>query len=191
MLFYFSIYFLMFLTITKLFGSLYFHYISLIIIPSYYLLIEGAFFFKKYKEKILIFLIILLFVFTPMSFIKGYPEISQIKNILNGKKVIFLNRYEMYRYTFNINGDFKFISDLPLNNFTLGTSQKIENAINFLENEEKPFIFVYSQVGSDFLSLYDPKGKIKKVLEEKSSSKKIFGIYSDLTLFIYYLEPVK
>lgn len=191
MIFYSSTYFVMFLVITKLFGSLYFHYISLIIIPSYYLLIEGAFFFKKYKEKILIFLIILLFVFTPTSFIRGYPEISQTKNLLNGKKVIFLNRYEMYRYTFNINGDFKFIADLPLNNFTFDNSKKIENAINFIENEEKPFIFVYSQVGSDFLSLYDPKGKIKKVLEEKSSSKLTFGIYSDLTLFIYFLEPMK
>lgn len=188
-LFYFFSYFLMFLIITKILGSLYFHYISLIIIPSYYLLVEGVFFFKKHKEKILIFLIIFLFVFTPFSFIKGYPEIPQIKNLLNGKKVVFLNRYEMYRYTFNINGDFKFISDLPLNNFTFDTSKKIEYAINFIENEKKPFIFVYSQLGSDLLSIYDPKGKIKKYLEEKSNSKILFGIYSEYPIFIYFYIP--
>ncbi|MCX8095323.1 MAG: glycosyltransferase family 39 protein [Caldisericia bacterium] len=191
LIFYFFTYFIMFFSITKIFGSLYFHYISFIIIPSYYLLIEGAFFFKKYKEKVLIFLIILFYIFVPFSLIKGHPEIPQIKNLLDGKKVIFLNKYEMYRYTFNITGEFKYILDLPLNNFMFDTSKKIEFALNFLEKEEKPTIFVYSQVGSDLLSLYDPKGKIKKYLDENSSSKIIFGIYSDLTLFIYFLEPVK
>lgn len=66
--------------------------------------------------------------------------------------------------------------------------KKIEYATNFIEKEEKPFIFVYSQVGSDFLSLYDPKGKIKKALEEKSTSKLTYGIYSESILFLYFYE---
>ncbi|MBC7195584.1 MAG: glycosyltransferase family 39 protein, partial [Caldisericia bacterium] len=57
---FFLIYFIMFFVVTKLLGSLYFHYISLIIIPSYLLLVEGSFFLKKYKEKVLIFIIIIL-----------------------------------------------------------------------------------------------------------------------------------
>ncbi|MBC7194723.1 MAG: hypothetical protein H5U37_03620, partial [Caldisericia bacterium] len=125
-----------------------------------------------------------------MSFIKGYPDVPQIKNLINNKKAVFLNRYEMYRYTFNLNGDFEFIADLPLNNFTFDTQKKIDEAINFIENEKPPFYFIYSQVGSDLLSLYDPKGKIKRFLEEKTSSKTTHGIYSDSTVIIYYLEPM-
>lgn len=185
---YFLSYFLMFYLVTIKFGSLYFHYISLIILPTYFLITKGILFFEKYKEKILIFIIIILFSFTPMTFIKGYPEIKKINSEIENKNVIFLNRYEMYRFTFGIKGDFKFIMDLPLNNFTLDSEQKINFAIELLKKEKAPFILVYSSVGSDLLSIYDPKGKLKKYLEENSYNKNLYGIYSESPVFLYFLK---
>jgi len=188
---YFLSYLLMFYFITIKFGSLYFHYISLIILPSYFLLLEGLIFYEKYKEKILLFLIIILFVFTPFSFIKAYPEINDIQNEIKNKSVLFLNKYEMYRFTFNIEGDFKFIMDLPLNNFTIDTEEKLNFSIDMLNKIEKSFIFIYSGVGSDLLSIYDSKGKLKKYLEENSDSKKLIGIYSEYPVYIYFLNSMK
>lgn len=185
---YFLSYFLMFYLVTIKFGSLYFHYISLIILPTYFLITKGILFFEKYKEKILIFIIIILFSFTPMTFIKGYPEIKKINSEIENKNVIFLNRYEMYRFTFGIKGDFKFIMDLPLNNFTLDSEQKINFAIELLKKEKAPFILVYSSVGSDLLSIYDPKGKLKKYLEKNSYNKNLYGIYSESPVFLYFLK---
>jgi len=57
-----------------------------------------------------------------------------------------------------------------------------------LEEEENSFIFLYSAVGSDFLSIYDPKGKLKKYLEENSIEKKMFGIYSESPVFLYFFD---
>jgi uncharacterized membrane protein len=188
---YFLTYLLMFYLITLKLGSLYFHYISLIILPSYFLITKGVLFFEKYKEKILIFIIIILFSFIPITFIKGYPEIEKIQNEIKNKNVFFLNKYEMYRFTFGIKGDFKFIMDLPLNNFTLDNEKKINFAIDLLKKEEKPFILVYSSVGSDLLSIYDPKGKLKKFLEENSYEKITYGIYSESPAFLYYLKSLK
>ncbi len=188
---YFLSYLLMFYFITIKFGSLYYHYISLIILPAYFLLTEGIIFFEKYKEKILLFLIIILFIFTPFSFIKAYPEINDIQNEIKNKNVLFLNKYEMYRFTFNIKGDFKFIMNLPLNNFTIDNEEKLNFSIDILNKSERPFIFIYSGVGSDLLSIYDPKGKLKKYLEEKSDSKKLIGIYSEYPVYIYFLNSMK
>jgi len=94
----------------------------------------------------------------------------------------------MYRFTFGIKGDFKFIMDLPLNNFTLDNEKKINFAIDLLKKEEKPFILVYSSVGSDLLSIYDPKGRLKKYLEENFYDKNLYGIYSESPVFLYYLK---
>jgi len=185
---YFLSYSLMFYIVTIKFGSLYFHYLSFIILPAYFLLTQGIIFFKKYKEKILLFIIIILFIFIPFSFIKAYPEIPKIQNEIKDKNVVFLNRYEMYRYIFGVKGDFIFLMDLPLNNFTIDTNEKIDNSIEKLEKEENSFIFLYSAVGSDFLSIYDPKGKLKKYLEENSTEKKLFGIYSESPVFLYFFE---
>ncbi|HPC56947.1 MAG TPA: hypothetical protein PLP10_03750, partial [Caldisericia bacterium] len=185
---YFLSYSLMFYIVTIKLGSLYFHYLSFIILPAYFLLTQGIIFFKKYKEKILLFIIIVLFIFTPATFIKAYPEIPKIQNEIKDRRVVFLNRYEMYRYTFGIKGDFIFLMDLPLNNFTIDTNEKIDNSIKKLEEEENSFIFLYSSVGSDFLSIYDPKGKLKKYLEENSIEKKLFGIYSESPVFLYFFD---
>jgi len=185
---YFLSYSLMFYIVTIKLGSLYFHYLSFIILPAYFLLTQGIIFFKKYKEKILLFIIIVLFIFTPATFIKAYPEIPKIQNEIKDRRVVFLNRYEMYRYTFGIKGDFIFLMDLPLNNFTIDTNEKIDDSIKKLEEEENSFIFLYSSVGSDFLSIYDPKGKLKKYLEENSIEKKLFGIYSESPVFLYFFD---
>ncbi|HON82752.1 MAG TPA: glycosyltransferase family 39 protein [Caldisericia bacterium] len=185
---YFLSYSLMFYIVTIKLGSLYFHYLSFIILPAYFLLTQGIIFFKKYKEKILLFIIIVLFIFTPATFIKAYPEIPKIQNEIKDRSVVFLNRYEMYRYTFGIKGDFIFLMDLPLNNFTIDTNEKIDDSIKKLEEEENSFIFLYSSVGSDFLSIYDPKGKLKKYLEENSIEKKLFGIYSESPVFLYFFD---
>jgi len=185
---YFLSYSLMFYIVTIKLGSLYFHYLSFIILPAYFLLTQGIIFFKKYKEKFLLFIIIVLFIFTPATFIKAYPEIPKIQNEIKDRRVVFLNRYEMYRYTFGIKGDFIFLMDLPLNNFTIDTNEKIDDSIKKLEEEENSFIFLYSSVGSDFLSIYDPKGKLKKYLEENSIEKKLFGIYSESPVFLYFFD---
>jgi hypothetical protein len=81
--------------------------------------------------------------------------------------------------------------DLPLNNFTLDNEKKINFAIDLLKKEEKPFILVYSSVGSDLLSIYDPKGKLKKFLEENSYEKITYGMYSESPAFLYYLKSLK
>lgn len=182
---YFLSYFFIFYIIVKLFGSLYYHYISFVILPSYFLVSKGVLFFEKYKEKILIFIIITVFSFIPMTFIKAYPEIKVIQNEIKDKKVIFLNRYEMYRFTFGIKGEFKYLMDLPLNNFTLDKDEKLKFVIDYLENEKKPFIFIYSSVGSDLLSIYDPKGKLKKYLEQNANLKTLYGIYSESPVYMY------
>ncbi|MGQ9844896.1 MAG: hypothetical protein ACUVQN_01620 [Caldisericia bacterium] len=182
---FFISYFFMYYLIVKLFGSLYHHYISLAILPSYFLLTKGILFFEKYKEKILIFIIIILFSFFPMTFIKAYPEILDLQNEIKGKKVIFLNRYEMYRFTFGIEGEFEYLMDLPLNNFTLDKDEKLKFVIDYLENEKKPFILIYSGVGSNLLSIYDPKGKLKKYLEENAHLETLYGIYSESPVYLY------
>lgn len=188
---YFLSYLLIFYLMTIKFGSLYFHYISLIIVPSYFLLIQGVLSFKEFKEKILLFIIIFLFLFTPFSFIKAYPEMEKIREEIKNKKVIFLNRYEMYRFTFNLKGDYKFIMDLPLNNFVIDNEEKLKFTINELKKENKPFLFFYSGVGSDLLSIYDPKGKLKKYLDENSNSKIVLGIYSEYPVYIYLLNSME
>lgn len=185
---YFLSYFLMFYLVTIKLGSLYFHYISLIILPSYFLITKGILIFEKYKEKILLFVIIIFFSYTPVTFIKAYPEIEKIQNEIKNENVIFLNKYEMYRFTFGIKGNYKYLMDLPLNNFTLDSEQKINFAIDSLKKEEKTFILVYSSVGSDLLSIYDPKGKLKKFLEENSYEKITYGIYSESPAFLYFLK---
>lgn len=175
----------MFYLIVKIFGSLYHHYISLMVLPSYFLVTKGILFFEKYKEKILIFILIILFAFVPMTFIKAYPDIKNIQIQIKDKKAIFLNRYEMKRFTFGIEGEFEYLMDLPLNNFTLDKDEKIKFVIDYLENEKKPFILIYSSVGSDLLSIYDPKGKLKKYLEEKANLKTLYGIYSESPVYVY------
>lgn len=185
---YFLLYLLMFYVLSLITGSIYFHYISLIIAPSYYMLVKGIIFFNKFKEKILTFVLIALFSFIPFSFLKAYPEIRDIQNEIEGKRVVFLNIYEEFRHTFGIDGNFAFLRDLPLNNFTFDKTKRIEEGIKEMEElkNREDFIFVYSGVGSNFLSIYDPKGKIKRYLEENSTLKREFSLFSSSPVFLYY-----
>ncbi len=185
---YFILYLSMFFILSLITGSIFFHYISLLIIPSYYLLVKGIMFFDKLKEKLLVFVLIALISFVPFSFLKAYPDVKELKREIEGKRVVFLNRYEEFRHTFGIKGDFLFLRDLPLNNFTFDRTKKIREGIEKLEElkRNESFIFVYTGVGSNLLSIYDPKGKIKRWLEENSTLKKELDMFTPSPIFIYY-----
>jgi len=150
--------------------------------------VKGIMFFDKLKEKFLVFVLIVLFAFVPFSFLKAYPDVKELHKEIEGKEVVFLNRYEEFRHTFGVKGEFLFLRDLPLNNFTFDKTKKIKEGIEKLEELKKneSFIFVYTGVGSNFLSIYDPKGKIKKWLEENSTLKKELDMFTPSPIFIYY-----